>query len=101
MKKIILYFLGICCMLSSAVGFMKYGVGNGIACIVIGLILLSCARSSGSDSVAASPAPESSVPETQKTKSIEFPIAGVTFENESGKLRSGNHSRCCRPDTGT
>lgn len=51
-------------MLSSAVGFMKYGVGNGITCIVIGLILLSCARSSGSDSGAASPAPESSVPET-------------------------------------
>ena len=39
-------------MLSSAVGFMKYGVGNGVACIVIGLILLSCARSSGSDSSA-------------------------------------------------
>ena len=77
-------------MVSSAVGFMKYGVGNGIACIVIGLILLSFARSSGSgsDSGAASPAPESSVPETQKIKSIEFPIAGVTFENESGKLRS-------------
>lgn len=55
-------------MLSSAVGFMKYGVGNGIACIVIGLILLSCARSSGSDSGAASPAPESSVSRNTKDK---------------------------------
>ena len=40
MKKIILYFLGICCMISSVVGFMKYGVGNGIACVLILVPLL-------------------------------------------------------------
>lgn len=67
-------------MLSSAVGFMKYGVGNGIACIVIGLILLSCARSSGSDSCAASPAPESSVPETQKQKALNFLLLALLLK---------------------
>lgn len=91
MKKFLLYFFGICCILGSIVGFSQYGVANGVICIIIGLVLIGSARAAGSsghsaesdslsDTAVESPA--------QPIKTISFSVAGVTFDNESGKLRS-------------
>lgn len=88
MKKFLLYFFGICCVISSVVGFIQYGILNGVTCLIIGVVLISLARQP-SDPVAVD-APENVQPQSQpqRTKTITFDVAGVTFSNESGRLRS-------------
>lgn len=88
MKKFLLYFLGICCVISSVVGFIQYGILNGVTCLIIGVVLISLARQPSDP--AAVDAPENVQPQSQpqRTKTITFDVAGVTFSNESGRLRS-------------
>lgn len=84
MKKILLYFFGICCIVSSIIGFSKYGIANGIICIIIGVLLISAARGS-KKTIPSTPA--DIPPESNETKSITFPVAGVTFKNDDGSER--------------
>lgn len=90
MKKFLLYFFGVCCILGSIVGFSQYGVANGVTCIIIGLVLIGSARASGSaeHSAESNSLSDTAVESAQPTKTISFSVAGVTFDNESGKLRS-------------
>lgn len=88
MKKFLLYFFGICCVISSVVGFIQYGILNGVTCLIIGVVLISLARQPSDPAAVDSPEAVQPQSQPQRTKTITFDVAGVTFNNESGRLRS-------------
>ena len=63
MKKFLLYFFGICCVISSVVGFIQYGILNGVTCLIIGVVLISLARQPSDP--AAVDSPEAVQPQSQ------------------------------------
>ena len=67
MKKFLLYFFGICCVISSVVGFIQYGILNGVTCLIIGVVLISLARQPSDP--AAVDSPEAVQPQSQPQRS--------------------------------
>ncbi len=97
MKRKIVLILGIVSLLCGIITLLLYGMHAGqVTLIIIGvLLLLSLKTKSDPQEKSASgtegkPQHDISVNPTadRDTKSISFPVAGVTFSNESGKVRS-------------
>ena len=87
MKKFLLYFFGICCIFSSIYVVAQYGIFNGIVCIIIGIVLISLARHTDADNTPVDTVSHNDE-QPQKTKTITFDVAGVSFSNETGRIRS-------------
>lgn len=97
MKRKIVLILGIVSLLCGIITLLLYGIHAGqVTLIIIGfLLLLSLKTESNPQEKSASdtegkPQHDISVNPVadRDTKSISFPVAGVTFSNESGKVRS-------------
>lgn len=87
---------GIMFVLGGFVGLAQYGVLTGLICFVIGILLIipfkaradlqeeavSGASDNPQHNISVNPSSD------RDTKTISFPVAGVTFSNESGKLKS-------------
>ncbi len=99
MKKIFVSILGIMFLLGGIITFLLYGMHSGQAVLmIIGVLLLFSLKAKPDPQKDADSLPRvESNPQhdikfnpaaNRDTKSISFSVAGVTFTNESGKLRS-------------
>jgi|Cm827metagenome_2_1110796.scaffolds.fasta_scaffold00072_69 hypothetical protein len=97
MKRKIVLFLGIVFLLCGIITFLLYGMHGGQAVLlIVGVLLLLSFKSKTAPQKEASSGavdkPQQSIspdPAADRdTKSISLPVAGVTFSNESGKLKS-------------
>lgn len=79
-------FWGIMFLLGGLVGLAQYGVLVGFICFSIGILLIIPFKTK-SEHQEENPSCEN-ISFYRDTKSISFSVAGVTFSNESGKLRS-------------
>ncbi len=95
-RKSVSVFWGIMFLLGGFVGLAQYGVLNGLICFVIGLLLLIPFKMKADPQENAASNAEnglSGISEDRAawyrdTKTVSFPVSGVTFSNESGKIRS-------------
>ena len=92
-RKSVSIFWGVMFVLGGFVGLAQYGVASALICFVIGFILLFPFKSkSDPQNEAASGAedkpPYKNIAFYRDTKSNSFSVAGVTFSNESGDIKS-------------
>lgn len=95
-RRSVSVFWGIMFLLGGFVGLVQYGVLVGFICFAIGVLLIipfktkSDPQEEAASAAEGKPQHDISVnPVSDRdTKSISFPVAGVTFSNESGKVRS-------------
>ncbi len=86
-------FWGIMFVLGGFVGLVEYGVLSALICFVIGIILLfPFKEKSDLPTEAVSPiedkTPNINTAFYRDTKTVSFSVAGVTFSNETGRIRS-------------
>ena len=95
-RKSFSIFWGVMFVLGGFVGLAKYGVFSALICFIIGILFLipfkakSDPQEEAVSGTGNKPQHNISVnPSADRdTKTISFPVAGVTFSNESGKLKS-------------
>lgn len=88
MKRIAFYFIGGCCIISSFIGFSQYGIATGIICIVVGVLFISAAHGTSSTASQQESTLPSSAVQQEEIRGLVFNVAGVSFSNESGRIRS-------------
>lgn len=93
-RKSVSIFWGIMFILGGFVGLAQYGVFSGLVCFVIGVLLLfpfkkkERPEKTGEAAPVGNNTPPVNPSLYRDVKSNSFSVAGVTFSNESGKLRS-------------
>lgn len=88
-RKSVSIFWGIMFILGGFVGLVKYGVLTALICFVIGVLLLFPFKKKPDEVESGeNETPRLDPAHFRSAKSNSFSVSGVTFSNESGKIRS-------------